>query len=100
MNASGAGEIFDELERVELSSNAKNLVRTSQGDIWCGCKDGTIHVLDYESGRVLQKIEGPVYAGSRTPVKVDVTSITLIDQYVWTGSTEGLIRMWDSTNCQ
>lgn len=56
--------------------------------------------MDFESGQVLEKVEGPIYAGSKTPVKVDVTSIALIDDYVWTGSSEGLIRLWNSTTCE
>ena len=95
-----APDVFEELERINLTSNAKNIVKAPNNAIWCGCKDGTIHVLDFHTGRVLEKVEGPIYAGSKTPVKVDVTSIALIDQFVWTGSSEGLIRLWDSSSCE
>lgn len=90
---------ISEIRRISLTSNAKKIVKTSSDAIWCGCKDGTIHVLDSSTGDVLERLEGPIYSGSKTPVKIDVTSMALIDNYVWTGSNEGTIRLWDSSTC-
>jgi WD40 repeat protein len=49
-----------------------------------------------KSGNIVERIEGPTYRGSSAPVKIDVTSMTVVDNYVWTGSTEGIIRLWDA----
>mmetsp|Transcript_663 Transcript_663/g.2335 ORF Transcript_663/g.2335 Transcript_663/m.2335 type:complete len:899 (+) Transcript_663:89-2785(+) len=87
---------LEEVRSIRLSANSKHLIRTG-GVVWCGCKDGLIHVIDSETGDLVQKIEGPTYAGSAGPQKMDITSIALVGAYVWVGTTEGTIRLWDAT---
>lgn len=94
--ASGEDGTLEEVRSIQLSSNSKHLVRTGSV-VWCGCKDGMIHVMDCETADVVQKIEGPTYAGSSGPQKMDITSIALVGDYVWVGTTEGTIRLWDAT---
>ena len=90
-----SGDILEEISTIQLSANSKSIVKSGHSTVWTGCKDGMIHIIDYESGNVLKKLEGPTYKGSSGPTKIDVTTMEVINEYIWTGSTEGIIRMWD-----
>jgi serine/threonine protein kinase/WD40 repeat protein len=71
-----------------LESSVNVLLQVGNGSLWVGCSDGTISVLDVDSGEVL----GTQHAHfDRIFAMVNVD-----DHTVWTSSKDGTVRVWSS----
>eukprot|EP00007_Cunea_sp_BSH-02190019_P005553 CAMPEP_0174232408 /NCGR_PEP_ID=MMETSP0417-20130205/2700_1 /TAXON_ID=242541 /ORGANISM="Mayorella sp, Strain BSH-02190019" /LENGTH=2427 /DNA_ID=CAMNT_0015310457 /DNA_START=88 /DNA_END=7371 /DNA_ORIENTATION=+ len=71
-----------------LESSVNALLQVGSGSLWAGCSDGTISVLDVDSGEVL----GTHHAHfDRIFAMVNVD-----DHTVWSSSKDGTVRVWSS----